>query len=270
MPNCWNLAVRAFCRWHASCTIWSVAAVGFGPVLRAVDAVGVDVVAVVAVWAHADRPAMAKAATTSELKTISFKGGSIGFIASSELGGLQPSIPSLCGLGYSWVALGQDLRRGEGHAILRRVGGIRDHGLRRVGVRAGDPRHQELDAHQQGEVLVHGVVAVIDVGAAILAELDLELHLAAGTQAPDVLAYELFRCRDGGAPPVHGDAFLEVQVDRVIPATAAIDIGPMLDIARLGDHQRDEVGVHRVRLLTIDSNRRRTVDYTHSTCGCVL
>src|SRR5262245_17125744 len=49
MPNCWNFAVRAFCRWQASCTIWSVELVGFGPVLRAVEAVGADVVAVVAV-----------------------------------------------------------------------------------------------------------------------------------------------------------------------------------------------------------------------------
>ena len=29
-PNSLNFAVRAFCRWHASWTIWSLATVGFG------------------------------------------------------------------------------------------------------------------------------------------------------------------------------------------------------------------------------------------------
>ena len=68
-----------------------------------------------------------------------------------------------------------------------------------VGVTAvcGEPaRRQQLDAHQQGKVLVHRVVAVVDVGAAVLAELDLELHLAGRTQAPDVLAHQLFGRRD--------------------------------------------------------------------------
>ena len=50
---------------------------------------------------------------------------------------------------------------------------------------------QQLDAHQHGHVLVHGVVAVVDVGAAVLAELDLEGDLARRPQAPDVLAHQV-------------------------------------------------------------------------------
>ena len=38
----------------------------------------------------------------------------------------------------------------------------------------GPAARQELDPQQHGEVLVHRVVAVVDVGAAVLAELDLE------------------------------------------------------------------------------------------------
>ena len=51
----------------------------------------------------------------------------------------------------------------------------------------------------------------------------------------------------GASGPVErreGDAFLEVQMDRMIPAAAAIDERDVLDVARLREQQRDPVGVH--------------------------
>src|SRR5258708_12179034 len=47
-------------------------------------------------------------------------------------------------------------------------------------------------------------------------------------------------------PPVHGDAFFEVEVDGMIPASAAVDVGPVLDVSRLRVQERDPVGVHGV------------------------
>src|SRR5262245_27573902 len=38
----------------------------------------------------------------------------------------------------------------------------------------------------------------------------------------------------------------------MIPATATVDIGPMLDLARLRVQQRDPIGIHRMRGLAID------------------
>ena len=91
MPDAKNLAVRAFCRWHASWTIWSVAVVGFGPVLSAVDVVGVDVVAV---CANADSPAVNRLAIASGLSSVNFKNKRICCMGSSVASGaLHPSIP---------------------------------------------------------------------------------------------------------------------------------------------------------------------------------
>src|SRR5262249_18610965 len=47
------------------------------------------------------------------------------------------------------------------------------------------------------------------------------------------------------------DAFLEVEVDGMVPAAAAVDVGPVLDLARLGDQLRDPVGVEGVRVLAV-------------------
>src|SRR5215470_11301900 len=68
---------------------------------------------------------------------------------------------------------------------------------------------QELDAHQQGEVLVHRVVAVVDIGPAVFAELDLERDLSGRTQPPHVLADKTLRCRDGVAAAIDRNAFIE-------------------------------------------------------------
>ncbi len=143
----------------------------------------------------------------------------------------------------------QKFRRSEDHAIWRRVGSWRDHRLRRP----GDTR-QQLDTHQHREVLMHGVVAMLDIGTTIFAELHLELDLPTGTQPPNVLARQLFGCRDRGVSAIHRDPFLEMEVDRMIPAAAAVGIGPMLDLTRLRHQQTDAVGVHRVGLAAIDAD----------------
>jgi hypothetical protein len=46
-------------------------------------------------------------------------------------------------------------------------------------------------------ILVHRIVAVIDVGTAILAKLDLERHAFASSQPPHILSHEQFGCRNG-------------------------------------------------------------------------
>ena len=55
-------------------------------------------------------------------------------------------------------------------------------------------------------------------------------------------------------PRFDRDAFLEVQMDRVVPAAAAVLVGPMLDLAGLGNNHRDAVGVERVGVLAVDAN----------------
>ena len=45
-------------------------------------------------------------------------------------------------------------------------------------------------------ILVHRIVAVIDVGTAILAKLDLERHAFASSQPPHILSHEQFGCRN--------------------------------------------------------------------------
>src|SRR6185295_5632426 len=128
-PDAKNLAVRAFCRWQASWTIRSDAVVGFGFDRNAVEAVGVEVV-VVAVWAQADRPAMTRAAATSELTSSRFNDVCI-FIASSGIWGSATRF-ALRGLRrHARVAFRQDLGGGEGDTVLRRIRRIGDHGLRR-------------------------------------------------------------------------------------------------------------------------------------------
>src|SRR5215470_319757 len=88
---------------------------------------------------------------------------------------------------------------------------------------------QELNAHQQGEVLMHRIVAVVDIRPAVFAELNLERDLSGRTQPPHVLADEELRCRNVVVAAIDRNAFLEVQMNRVIPTAAAVDIGPVLD-----------------------------------------
>src|SRR5215471_12630546 len=101
---------------------------------------------------------------------------------------------------------------------------------------------------------MHGVVAMVDVGPAIFAELDLECDLARGAQPPDILSDQQFGRRNGTVSATHSDAFLEVQMDRVIPASAFIDVGPVLDIPRLRVLKLDPVSIHGVGLASVDSD----------------
>ena len=150
-------------------------------------------------------------------------------------------------LGRPGITLGQNFWGCEEHTVGRRVGCGRHCHLRPGG-------REQLDAHEQGEVLMHGVVAVVDVGATVLAKLHLErdLGLVCRTQPPHVLPDQALRCRNGGAAPVDGDAFLEVQMDGVVPAVATIDERPVFDLAGLGNELGDAVGVERVRRLAVD------------------
>src|SRR5215471_2454344 len=116
---------------------------------------------------------------------------------------------------------------------------------------------QELNAHQQGEVLVHRVVAVVDIGPAVFAELDLERDLSGRTQPPYVLTDEELRCRNGVVAAIDRNAFLEVQMDRVIPSAAAVDKGPVLDGSWLLVLELNAVCVHRMRLAVIDHDGPR-------------
>src|SRR5262245_22152333 len=111
---------------------------------------------------------------------------------------------------------------------------------------------------------------MVDVGAAVLAELDLELHLPGGPQAPDVLAHQVLGGGKRPAAAVHGDAFLEVEVDRVIPAAAAIDVGPVLDFAGGGDDIGDAVGVHGVGFPTVHSDGPGEVEHHLRAIGRAL
>src|SRR5262249_58265136 len=87
---------------------------------------------------------------------------------------------------------------------------------------------------------------------AVFAELNLKLDGPRGTQSPDVLSNEQFGRGDRAVPPVHCDAFFEVEVDRMIPASAAVDVGPVLDVSGLRVLERDPVGVHGVGGSAID------------------
>src|SRR5262249_14950982 len=110
-------------------------------------------------------------AAARELASSRFADARICFITSSGIWGSATRFP-LRGLRrHPRVAFRQDLGCGERYAIGR--------GVRRRCHR-GPLTDQELDAHEEGKVFVHRVVAVVDVGAAVLAELDLELDLATG------------------------------------------------------------------------------------------
>src|SRR5262249_38174717 len=85
IPDCRNLAVRAFCRWQASCTICGVdEPLGAADLVVRTPAAGAGaaavVAAVVAVWAAADRPATANAAAATLPDSISLRGMCICFM----------------------------------------------------------------------------------------------------------------------------------------------------------------------------------------------
>src|SRR5262249_26077090 len=153
MPSAFALAERACDRWTASSIICGVAEVGFFTVV-----VGVGVVVGVVVWADADS---AKGTTPTTPTPINLRIVLNFFIVISSCWALSRS--------RSRIALRQDLRRCEDDTVGGWVGSRRDCGLRRARYPS-----QELDAHQQSEILVHRVVAMVDIGSAIFSELYLE------------------------------------------------------------------------------------------------
>src|SRR5258708_35830683 len=82
-------------------------------------------------------------------------------------------------------------------------------------------------ANEHGVVLVDGVMAVLHVHAAPVAELHGQGYASPRTQTINVFA-AFFPCGNVGGAAVAGQdlAFFEVDVDRVIPATATVDQGP--------------------------------------------
>src|SRR5580692_2841177 len=102
-----------------------------------------------------------------------------------------------------------------------------------------------------------GVVAVVDVGTTVFTELDLELNATARPESPDVLALEVLGVGERSATAIHGNTFFEVKVDRMIPAAAAIDVGPVFDVTRLRVDQRNAIGVHGVSSLAVDHHGPR-------------
>src|SRR5689334_9913388 len=118
---------------------------------------------------------------------------------------------------------GQDVVGGnEGHALRRGDG-------RRQRLEEGRPVGVDLPAQQHGVVLVHRVVAVLHVHSAEVAELHPQGHASAGTEPVDVLA-PLLPGGNVGRAAVAGDdlALLEVDVDGVVPAAAAVLQEPRL------------------------------------------
>ena len=85
----------------------------------------------------------------------------------------------------------------------------------------------DLPAQEHGIVFVHSVVAMLHEHAAEVAELHSEGDTAPWPQPIDVLA-ALLPCRYVAGAAVAGEdlALLKVDVDRVIPAAAAIFQGP--------------------------------------------
>src|SRR5215471_3485337 len=97
---------------------------------------------------------------------------------------------------------------------------------------------------------MHIVVTMADIGAAIFAELDLErdLPVTGGAKSPDVLSHQPFGRRDRVVAAIERDAFFEVQVNGMVPASAAIDQSPLLYVSRSWDQESDAVGIEAVGL----------------------
>src|SRR5262245_5497119 len=93
---------------------------------------------------------------------------------------------------------------------------------------------------------------MVHVRSAIFTELDLEGNAPIGTQPPDVLSSQQFGRGNSSAAAVNRDPFLEVEMDRVIPLSSGIDVGPVLDVPGLRIQELNPVGVHRVLLTVID------------------
>src|SRR5947209_13209104 len=107
----------------------------------------------------------------------------------------------------------------------------------RCGQRPQEWRASVIDfpANQHGVIFVYGIVAVLHEHAAPVTELHGQGHAAARTQTIDVFT-AFFPCRNvaGAAVPGQNLAFLKVNVNRMIPAAAAILQRPDFTRAELG------------------------------------
>src|SRR4051812_9180774 len=142
------------------------------------------------------------------------------------------------------------VRSAERHALRRR-----DRSRQRVEERLA--RAIDLPPDEHRVVLVHRVVAVLHEHSAEVAELHGEGHAARRTEPVDVLAALLPRRHvRGAAVPGEDLAFLEVDVDRVIPSAAAVLDRPDLASPVLGS-SRDaaEVGVQHPVVVGLDAPR---------------
>src|SRR5438067_8952377 len=128
---------------------------------------------------------------------------------------------------------------------------LRPRDRRRQRAQERRPAVVDLPAHEHGVVLVRGVVAVLHEHPAPVAELQAHGDASARVQAIDVLA-PLLPCRNVGGASVAGedDAFLEVDVDGVVPAAAAVLDRP--DLARASSGRRRDaakVGIKHLSLV---------------------
>src|SRR5437016_2813113 len=146
-------------------------------------------------------------------------------------------------------------RRFEGHALWPR-------NRRRQRPHERRPVVVDLPPQQHGVVLVRGVVAVLHEHPGEIPELQRDLDFSVWAKPPDVLAAPLPRGDLAGASVAgEGLALLEVDVDRVIPAAAAVFQGPDLSFpeARTCRDPAEIGGEHRpvVRLDAPRASGRR-------------
>src|SRR5262249_39643263 len=141
------------------------------------------------------------------------------------------------------------------------------------GVGRADKPVRELNAHHRREALLHLIMAIVHIAPAVFAELDLERDRSGWTQPPHILTDEVLVRRRRLAAAVKRDAFLEVQMNRMIPAAATVDEGPVLDGSGLLVLELDPVRVHRMPLALIDEDEPReavlrgTIWYTRAGAG---
>src|SRR5215831_2058538 len=127
----------------------------------------------------------------------------------------------------------------------------------------------DFPTNQHGVIFMHRVVAVLHEHAAPIPELHGKSHASTRTQAIDVFA-ALFPGRNVSSATVAGQdlAFFKVDVDRVIPAAAAVLQRP--DFTRSVTRSRRNASPTRVEhRATIGSNAPRSGLVT-CTCGVVL
>src|SRR6185369_16260914 len=129
----------------------------------------------------------------------------------------------------------------------------------------------DLPPQEHRVVFVHGVVAVLHEHAAKIAELECDFHFAARSEAPDVLAPALpGRNVTGTSVSSQSLALLEVNMNRVIPATATVFQCPYLSGTETW-RRRDTAKVSCERSsLVVSFNTPRPEERRHGVVGCLI